>query len=231
MATAANSKAARRLIAILPAVFFVQAALAQAPPHYEEKHEKGNTQVTFRADAVSGTGHGSDSVRILIHSKRTDVDCLGEPNQICARDGSGGKICTALCDPAANSCPWGSAASCRVWDPDVGVPTCGHRFGACSGDGKSCEPCVDEKDCPNGTCVEENFTGERYCIDLSVACKCPAGTAGVCGGGGCPPSPGRLAMTCYGGSEFDGTPYYGACVGADTDPSARASRSGCWRVQ
>src|SRR5690606_11635013 len=44
----------------------------------------------------------------------SDADCMAVPNQVCARDASGEKICTTLCDPDATSCPWGNASACAV---------------------------------------------------------------------------------------------------------------------
>ena len=43
----------------------------------------------------------------------TDADCLGKSNQVCADGGNGEKICTVLCDPAVNSCPWGNSTAVR----------------------------------------------------------------------------------------------------------------------
>ncbi len=164
----------------------------------------------------------------------TDADCLGIAGQVCAKDTSGTKICTVVCDPANDSCPWGGAASCAVTDPALGVATCSHRFGSCHGTGKSCEPCVDEKDCPNGFCQQEPFTSEHYCVDLTANCSCPSGTMTTCLGGGCPltPAPGSLTMTCYGGSQYVGSAAGGKCIGASRDPgSGQQSSEGCWPVQ
>src|SRR5262249_40602523 len=137
----------------------------------------------------------------------SDTDCLGVRNQICAKDDSGEKICTVRCDDNTNSCPWGAAASCRATDTDVGPPTCSHRFGSCHGTGKSCEPCVDERDCPTGACTSESFTNEHFCIDYGQSCSCPSGTTAQCTGGGCPltPAPARSQMACLGGDAYGGT--------------------------
>jgi hypothetical protein len=161
----------------------------------------------------------------------TDTDCLGEPNQVCADDGSGQKICTVLCDPAVGSCPWGSAAACNVFDKKLGVPTCAHRFGSCHGTGKSCEPCVDESDCPNGICEKTHFSGEQYCVDLTVSCSCPSGTTSSCAGGGCPttPAPASLTMDCLGGSDYAGSPLQGKCFGANSNAGSQGgSKESCW---
>jgi hypothetical protein len=158
----------------------------------------------------------------------SDVDCLGKPNQVCAKDESGEKICTVLCDLDLNSCPWGNAASCGVWDTALRVATCEHRSGSCHGKGKSCEPCVDQTDCPDGWCSEAQFTGERYCVDTTVSCSCPSGTTGTCGGGGCPTTPGGREMNCWGGTAYEGSPGFDQCVGAVADSTERASKESCW---
>ncbi|HEX4336973.1 MAG TPA: hypothetical protein VH062_13740 [Polyangiaceae bacterium] len=166
--------------------------------------------------------------REFCSSCSTDADCLGEPNQICAADESGEKICTVLCDPNLNSCPWGSAATCGVWDKARGVATCEHRFGSCHGTGKGCEPCREETDCPGGICKQATFTGERYCVDFSAKCSCPSGTDQACTGGGCPKSPSTEPLTCLGGDSYKTSATYDICFGANTDPGQSASREGCW---
>lgn len=152
-----------------------------------------------------------------------DTDCLSVRNQICAKDKSGENICTVLCDDKINSCPWGAAAFCRTTDDSLGAPTCSHRFGSCHGTGKSCEPCVDQKDCPTGMCLTEAFTNEHYCVDFDATCSCPAGTQATCAGGGCPvsPPPALSTLTCYGGDAVKGSALENTCVGSATSP-------GCW---
>ncbi len=154
----------------------------------------------------------------------SDADCRGEANQVCASDGSGAKICTVICDPLANSCPWGAATVCDLFDPDVGQPTCAHRFGSCSGNGASCEPCVDDADCPDGFCSSSSFTGERFCLNLSDSCSCPEGES-FCFGGGCPQTPGGLAMNCVPASQ-NAAPS--ACFGASVIPGDETAQLGCW---
>jgi hypothetical protein len=146
------------------------------------------------------------------------------PNHVCAADGSGGKICTVLCDPLAPTCPWGNASSCAVHDAELGVPTCAHRFGSCSGSGQSCEPCVDDRDCGAAYCTGSSFTGERFCIDLQATCECAAGEE-FCFGGGCPVTPGGLQMNCVPEVE-NGAPS--VCFGAATVPGDQTSQLGCW---
>lgn len=162
----------------------------------------------------------------------SDADCLASPSQVCAADRSGTKTCTQLCDLEHPSCPWGSAASCGLWDRELGLATCAHRFGKCTGSGKGCEPCQSDVDCGlTGVCTASNFTGERWCVDLSVHCSCASASAssGLCSGGGCPQSPSGLAMLC-----LDSTPDVassGVCAGANTNNSVGSStsqQSGCW---
>jgi hypothetical protein len=169
-------------------------------------------------------------LRSFCNACESDTDCLGLPNQICARDPSGAKICTVQCDPQVNSCPWGSAAVCGVWDTELGVATCSHRFGQCTGQGLSCEPCVDQADCPLGYCEQSSFTGERYCVDFSASCTCPEGTAVSCIDGGCPmtPAPALRPMTCYGGAYFADTSIFQKCIGSATDRAEEGEPESCW---
>jgi hypothetical protein len=163
----------------------------------------------------------------------TDVDCLALPDGICARDPSGEKTCTRRCDPAAGSCPWGNAAECGVFDPDVGAPTCAHRFGSCKGTGKSCEPCVRAEDCGSGICNSSSFTEERWCVDTTVECDC-AGLAtndGVCGGAnGCPRSPGGVGMLCYDDPADQQSTAARRCFAGNPAGGIGASpQLGCWK--
>lgn len=161
----------------------------------------------------------------------TDEDCLGVPGQICARDSGGARICTVPCDPNSDSCPWGNAAECGLFDPERGIPTCSHRFGACRGTGQGCEPCVADSDCgEGGVCASFNFSGERFCIDLTHACDCgeDADASGTCQGHGCPESPGGLAMTCV-ARRPGNDPLSERCYGASTTNVLTATQqAGCW---
>lgn len=160
----------------------------------------------------------------------TDADCLGVPDQVCAKDGSGEKICTKLCDPGVRSCPWGNASECGNFDEELGVPTCGHRFGSCHGVGKTCEPCRGNADCPEGVCATSPFTSERWCINLSTRCECKNGVdaSGVCKDGGCPQSPGGLAVSCIGDetSTLSGICYAGNS--ATEGLFGGSQQTGCW---
>jgi hypothetical protein len=162
----------------------------------------------------------------------TDDDCLGTPGQICAKDKSGEKICTQRCDPSVDACPWGDASECGLFDAELGQYTCAHRFGACHGHGNGCEPCRDNGDCaPKGFCTHSSFTGEQYCIDLSLECDCgdDSDASGTCEGHGCPNSAGDLPLTCASGAAFDGTAVSHRCIGANSAASSLSSpRTGCW---
>jgi hypothetical protein len=162
----------------------------------------------------------------------TDADCFAAANQVCAKDKSGAKICTQLCDTKHPACPWGSAASCGVWDQDLALATCAHRYGKCVGTGKDCEPCLKDSDCgSNGVCNESEFTGEHWCVDLSVNCTCNGDVDenNSCTGGGCPTSPSGLELICVDNSTNDAGPPSGVCDGANTATSLSASSQiGCW---
>lgn len=168
----------------------------------------------------------------------TDDDCRALPDQICAKDEGGVKICTTVCNPdVSNACPWGNAGNCAKTDTERDVFTCSHRFGSCAGTGGSCEPCVDDLDCPNGLCLTSDFTNEHYCVSLEEKCDCtglPVENEVQCKGGGCPQTPGGATMNCYGGASVlaNGSPLYQTCVGANvnTNPNASA-QGGCWLPQ
>ncbi len=173
--------------------------------------------------------------RAFCNDCETDDDCRARPNQLCASDGKGHKYCTELCDPnQSNACSWGSAAECAVHDTALGKPTCGHKFGACSGTGKGCEPCRDDADCPTGFCSRSDYTGESFCVDLGPSCDCtgfPTSQNAVCLDGGCPKTPGNTNMSCYGGSAVPSTSLLAKkCYGADTLQGAKwpYTRPGCW---
>lgn len=153
----------------------------------------------------------------------SDADCRGQANQVCARGADGAKTCTVLCAPGQGSCPWGEATECAVFDDELGVPTCGHRFGACRGTGKSCEPCTHDGDCPTGFCAKSDFSGELFCYDEEAGCQC-AEDEEICVGGGCPATPGGKPMNCV--STGDGAPP-SACYGAEID-EAEGTPLGCW---
>lgn len=161
----------------------------------------------------------------------SDADCLSLPDGVCAKDIDGAKICTRPCDENTNSCPWGSATICGVWDQERGFATCSHRSGSCQGTGGACEPCVREADCPGGTCFGSVYTGERWCVNFATTCSCEGLTVrnGVCQDGGCPRTPGEQVMLCLEGAAADGS---GLCLGAPTTSSwTNSLQLGCWGRQ
>ncbi len=162
--------------------------------------------------------------REFCNSCESDADCRGLANQVCADQGDGSKICTTLCDPDASGCPWGSASVCAVHDAELGVPTCAHQYGACSGQGAGCDPCVDDRDCPNGFCSGSTYTGEQFCVDMSAECACPAGSA-FCLGGGCPLTAAGEEMNCVPGSAGEAPSI---CFGSTSDPNNPSSQLACW---
>ncbi len=230
-----------------PTGYFCSSVRTSRPPCQDACGFTGNPSATNcvpAADIGAGKAYSCGPLTLLrnlclkrqyCNECESDADCMALPEQICAKDVKGNKHCTALCDPnISNACPWGNASDCQVWDKDLGVPTCAHRFGACKGTGKSCEPCVDDADCPTGLCLSSDFTNERYCVDLGPSCDCSGlslQSNAICQGGGCPQTPGGLTMNCYGGPSVQagGSPLYQKCVGANVQTGFGSSpQTGCW---
>jgi len=133
-----------------------------------------------------------------------DVDCPpvdGIP-QVCALDARGeGRFCTREC---------ASDTNCRldarcVLDPDVDKKLCFPRAGACKGDGGLCSPCSSDDDCPEGYCLTQQFSPERWCsvrsttdcvrpkcqsaADCANGARCTNGECQVGVRGTCPAAP------------------------------------------
>jgi hypothetical protein len=188
----------------------------------------------FLCDAISNGAGDTRSVcvpRGFCAECENDADCRSVPGGVCARDASGAKFCTQVCDPSRNSCPWGSATECALTDDELGAPTCQHRSGSCGGAGNACDPCQRDTDCTggNGICIVSSYSGERFCVDRSVPCSC-AGIAKVqdfcAGANGCPEAPNGLRMICYDASP----PGEGICVGVNLPgSSSSAGQLSCWR--
>jgi hypothetical protein len=111
----------------------------------------------------------------------TDLDCSLELGMRCASLGDA-HVCARTC---------GDGDDCRTFEAcEAGA--CVPRFGACSGSGAFCEPCVDERDCGDlGDTVRcgSQPSGERACFDTSMPDTCttsddcpasPSGLHGVC---------------------------------------------------
>jgi hypothetical protein len=164
------------------------------------------------------------SRRSFCNACETDADCRGLPDQVCARGADGTRSCTRVCDPVAGSCPWGSATECKLYDTDLGLPTCGHRFWSCSGGGNGCEPCLDDRDCNAGFCSVNGYSGEQFCVSFAESCSCdPASTS--CSGGGCPKTPDGREMNCV-SREQDAPPS--VCYGASEELTGGGSLFACW---
>jgi hypothetical protein len=110
----------------------------------------------------------------------------------------------------------------------LGVATCSHRFGSCHGKGKACEPCRNNDDCPGGACISSSFTGEHWCVDLTISCECPNGVdaSGVCSNADCPPSPSGLVIQCIGEQHI----CYAANGGSQTQLGS-SPQTGCWGAE
>jgi hypothetical protein len=163
----------------------------------------------------------------------SDADCLAVPNQICARDESGEKICTRLCDTETRSCPWGNATQCGYFDEELGLATCSHRFGSCHGTGQTCEPCRNNDDCPGGGCASSQFTGERWCVNFSTRCACENGVdaSGTCNDGGCPDSPSGLTVQCIGDASSSLFDICYAANGGSQTLLGGSPQTGCWGAE
>ena len=161
----------------------------------------------------------------------TDADCLAVPNTLCARDTSGSKMCTQLCDVAIGSCPWGNAGICVVSDDELMLATCSHRSGSCSGAGTTCDPCITDADCAaGGLCTSSSFTGEHWCIDPAVTCDCEGTPAtGSCTGGGCPRTMSGLQLICI---DDTASAINHTCFAANTaaNPILNSPQTGCWEA-
>ena len=164
----------------------------------------------------------------------TDADCAGLPNQLCAEDAGGTKICTTLCDPAIpNSCPGGTSSSCDVFDDALGIPTCSHRFRpesgddfySCVGTGGACHPCMIDDDCgSNGLCIEIPNSRERFCVDLDFTCETTMGVSN------CPTAPSGIKMFCLDEAQGlqPGALLYHKCFAPDVEPSLQSQKTSCW---
>ena len=113
----------------------------------------------------------------------TDMDCLGIANRCVTMPGEAQKRCARQCI-TSKECP-GDAYACTAIDsadPSKGR-VCKHKFGACTGTGKFCEPCQNDTECGTGACY--GFDGEqRGCFsacETNADCPTtPGGAPGVC---------------------------------------------------
>lgn len=117
----------------------------------------------------------------------TDLDCSDLANHCVTMSGESQKRCAREC-VTAQDCADGYNCSALDENDQSKGRVCKHKFGACVGTGKFCEPCVNDLDCGpvTGTsaCYEYNG-GQRGCF---TPCETNAD---------CPPSPSGNAGVCY----------------------------------
>ncbi len=137
-----------------------------------------------------------------------DVDCVsanGAPAS-CATGDDGVKFCTTTCSNDGNC---DKDAKC---DTDNGV--CKPRAGTCKGDGSLCAPCYSDKDCPQGVCAVQEYSGEHYCTVKSTSPCTVSNTACATPGAYCT----QVSETAYGCTDNSKT----TC-----DPKNNKANFGC----
>jgi hypothetical protein len=114
----------------------------------------------------------------------TDVDCPDNGDgvaQHCILDKNGTHYCAGECssDSNCNNEAWcltlNQAAHCSGGggSADGGGETCvcAARAKECVGDGQLCSPCLSDKDCKNGLCVQADYSTELFCtVKSGVPC-------------------------------------------------------------
>lgn len=116
-----------------------------------------------------------------------DLDCSGIANHCVTMTGETQKRCARECTTSKDC---GDEYACTALDEanPTGVRVCKHKFGACVGTGKFCEPCLNDTDCGpvTGTAAcYEYVGGQRGCF---TPCESNAD---------CPPSPSGIVGVCY----------------------------------
>ncbi|MBK9265993.1 MAG: hypothetical protein IPM54_40185 [Polyangiaceae bacterium] len=130
----------------------------------------------------------------------TDLDCSGGiANHCITMPNEATKRCARECGSNADC---GRDFACQ----DVaGVGNmCVHKFGACAGSGKFCEPCLDDTDCGPLTGTSVCFThndGQRGCGDIAFPDQCTTSAD-------CPKSPSGLPAYCV---DDPGSPLHQRC--------------------
>lgn len=100
-------------------------------------------------------------------SCKVDVDCPTDNGivQHCVEGNEGEKFCAPVCKNDGN-CRMDAACK-NVGDYNACMP----RAGTCKGDGSLCSPCRNDKDCPNGACITQPYSREKYCaVKSGKAC-------------------------------------------------------------
>jgi hypothetical protein len=136
-----------------------------------------------------------------------DLDCGNLPGGRCV-DVGGSNRCVAAC-AASSDCP--ANASCVAG-------TCQPSSGACEGQGKLCDVCQTDSDCPGGYCYS---TGrERACVPLNKGTPCTNDAS-------CPTVQSGKQGTCL--NDFQGvspdSPLFGTC---SLPQNKDTLFSGCW---
>lgn len=166
---------------------------------------------------------------------KTDIDCpqeftsTGGPTH-CVQGTDGASFCTSECSKDANC---RLDAACQTNDA-IGAKVCMPRAGVCKGDGTLCSPCYSDGDCPNGFCVEQAYSHEKYCTQKSgVACTVTNNKLVA----QCPkvPRADNDAISCATTSDYPTIPK-DQCFGLvqfGTDPSTGDPSyvDGCWTIQ
>lgn len=130
----------------------------------------------------------------------TDLDCADVANHCVTMPKESQKRCAREC---LTSSDCGDEYACVALDPNDMNSTlvCKHKFGACIGSGKFCDPCRNDADCGpvTGTsaCYEYDG-GQRGC---STPCETNAD---------CPLSPSNIAGVCY--LDDPTGPLYKHCI-------------------
>jgi hypothetical protein len=151
-------------------------------------------------------------------SQGGDMSCITMPNESqkrCARPCGDDKDCGRdfACQPADAN------------DPAKGN-VCVHRFGACVGSGKFCEPCLDDTHCGpldgRSVCLTAS-DGQHGCADLSFPVMCTKDDD-------CPTSPSGKHAVCVldAGSNIYQRCYYWTFTPTDPLNPDQGGKYGCW---
>lgn len=147
-----------------------------------------------------------------------DLDCSqGIANHCITMPMEAQKRCAKACN-ANSDC--GRDFACQ--DSGTAGKVCVHKFGACEGTGKFCEPCLDDTSCGPVTGTSVCFThndGQRGCGDIAFPTMCMTSAD-------CPKSPGGEPAFCI---DDPASPLYQRCyIFAYIDLGAGNVKASCW---
>jgi len=149
----------------------------------------------------------------------TDLDCSqGIANHCITMPMEAQKRCAKSC---AMDEDCGRDFACQAVG-DAGT-VCVHRFGACEGSGKFCEPCLDDTDCGPLTGTSVCFThndGQRGCGDISYPDTCMSDAD-------CPTSPSGKHAYCVLSDPTDAL-YQHCYIFAYIDLGGGNVKASCW---